>query len=155
MNEQNVKIDRKRELPVWAEQVRQKYLAGEASVFVLYGNVFDRYLVDGTAYAMTEFLADVLLKDNKTRIMEVSLGRGVRFLQDASTATNASMAEKETLYSFCSSRTYGSAKNSSSSIKIICFIYWRNIMQSSYFNESIIVNSGITGDHISVYTWYF
>ncbi|WP_395009243.1 ATP-binding protein [Undibacterium sp.] len=100
MNEQNVKIDRKRELPVWAEQVRQKYLAGEASVFVLYGNVFDRYLVDGTAYAMTEFLADVLLKDNKTRIMEVSLGRGVRFLQDASTATNASMAEKEAMYSY-------------------------------------------------------
>ena len=31
-------------LPAWAETVRARYLAGEASVFVLYRNVFDRYL---------------------------------------------------------------------------------------------------------------
>ncbi len=96
MNQPNVKSDRKRDLPVWAEQMRQKYLAGEASVFVLYGNVFDRYLVNGVAYAMTDFLADVLLKENKNRIMEVSLGRGVRLLQDSAT----SISEKEALYSY-------------------------------------------------------
>ena len=84
----------KRTLPVWAEQLRQKYLAGEASVFVLYGNVFDRYLVDGVAHGMTEFLSQVLLKENKNRIMEISLDRGVRFLQGATTE------EKEVLYGY-------------------------------------------------------
>lgn len=86
--------EEKRRLPVWAEQVRQKYLAGEASVFVLYGNVFDRYLVEGVSYDMSDFLAQVLLKENKNRIMEVSLARGVRFLQ------GASVEEKEVLYSY-------------------------------------------------------
>ena len=32
-------------LPRWAEILRQKYLAGEASTFVLYRNVFDTVLV--------------------------------------------------------------------------------------------------------------
>lgn len=81
----------KRLLPAWAEQIRQKYLAGEASVFVLYGNVFDRYLVDGIAYGMTAFLSEVLLKDNKQRIYEISLDRGLRFLQGASTDEKASL----------------------------------------------------------------
>ena len=77
--------DTRRGLPAWAEQLRQKYLAGEASVFVLYRNVFDRFLVEGKAYAMTEFLCDVLLKDNKERIYEISLARGLRVLQGATT----------------------------------------------------------------------
>ena len=41
----------RQELPAWAETVRQKYLAGEASVFVLYGNVFDRTLIGDKPYA--------------------------------------------------------------------------------------------------------
>ena len=67
--------------PVWAETLRQKYLAGEASVFVLYRNVFDRYLVGDKPYGMVAFLAEVLLKENKQRIYEVSADRGVRVLQ--------------------------------------------------------------------------
>ncbi|MFZ6677385.1 ATP-binding protein [Undibacterium sp. Tian12W] len=89
----------KRTLPVWAEQLRQKYLAGEASVFVLYGNVFDRYLVDGVAHGMSEFLSQVLLKENKNRIMEISLDRGVRFLQGATTE------EKEVLYGYLADKS--------------------------------------------------
>ena len=68
-------------LPVWAETLRQKYLAGEASVFVLYRNVFDRYLVGDKPYGMVAFLAEVLLKENKQRIYELSADRGVRVLQ--------------------------------------------------------------------------
>lgn len=86
--------DNRRALPAWAEQLRQKYLAGEASVFVLYRNVFDRFVVDGKAYAMTEFLCDVLLKDNKERIFEISLARGLRVLQGATTE------EKSALYGY-------------------------------------------------------
>lgn len=77
--------DLTRVLPSWATQLRQKYLAGEASVFVLHGNVFDRYLIEGTAYGMIEFLSDVLLKDNKKHIVEVNLGRRPRFIKGGGT----------------------------------------------------------------------
>ncbi len=71
-------------LPVWADTVRQKYLAGEASVFVLYRNVFDRYLANGTALSLVDFLSGVLLKENKQTIIEFSVDRGVRYLQGSS-----------------------------------------------------------------------
>jgi transitional endoplasmic reticulum ATPase len=71
-------------LPAWADTVRQKYLAGEASVFVLYRNVFDRYLTNGTAASLVDFLSGVLLKENKQTIIEFSVDRGVRYLQGSS-----------------------------------------------------------------------
>ena len=71
-------------LPAWAETVRQKYLAGEASVFVLYRNVFDRYQVGDRYYTLLPFLSDVLLKDHKQRIFELSVDRGVRVVQGSS-----------------------------------------------------------------------
>ena len=37
-------------LPKWAETLRQKYLAAEASTFVLYRNVFDNFLVGDTLH---------------------------------------------------------------------------------------------------------
>jgi len=78
-------------LPAWADTVRQKYLAGEASVFVLYRNVFDRYLTNapangnGSALSLVDFLSGVLLKENKRNIIEFSVDRGVRYLQGGST----------------------------------------------------------------------
>ena len=39
-------INAKAQLPRWAELVREKYLAGEASTFVLFRNVFDIFLVN-------------------------------------------------------------------------------------------------------------
>lgn len=80
-----------RRLPAWAEVMRQKYLAGEASVFVLYGNVFDRYLVENTAYSISDFLSEVLLKDNKERIYEISIDRGLRVIQGSSTDEKAAL----------------------------------------------------------------
>jgi SpoVK/Ycf46/Vps4 family AAA+-type ATPase len=71
-------------LPQWAETVRQKYLAGEATVFILYGNVFDRTLISGKSYGVVSFLADVLLMDKKQRIFELSLDRGLKVLQGGS-----------------------------------------------------------------------
>ena len=46
---------------VGAEAVRRKYLGGEASMFVLYHNVFDEILYGGRFYSLVEFLAEVLL----------------------------------------------------------------------------------------------
>jgi len=79
-------------LPQWAETVRQKYLAGEASVFILYGNVFDRTLLSGKSYGLVSFLADVLLVEKKQRIYELSLDRGLKVLH------GGSPAEKDEIY---------------------------------------------------------
>lgn len=79
-------------LPRWAETVRQKYLAGEASVFILYGNVFDRTLVSGKSYGLVSFLSDVLLMEKKQRIFELSLDRGLKVLH------GGSLGEKDEIY---------------------------------------------------------
>jgi transitional endoplasmic reticulum ATPase len=67
-------------LPRWAETLRQKYLAGEASTFVLYRNVFDNFLVGDTLHNLQSFLVDELFKDTKKHVCEVSLERGIRVL---------------------------------------------------------------------------
>ncbi len=78
-------------LPAWAETLRQKYLAGEASVFVLYRNVFDRYRVGERYYTLLPFLSEVLLKDNKPHIYELSIDLGVRVIQGGSAEEKAAL----------------------------------------------------------------
>lgn len=73
-------------LPRWAETLRQKYLAGEASTFVLYRNVFDQFLVGATVHTLQSFLVEALFKDTKKNICEISLERGVRVLQGTESA---------------------------------------------------------------------
>jgi transitional endoplasmic reticulum ATPase len=73
-------IARRVDLPKWAETLRQKYLAAEASTFVLYRNVFDNFLIDGQLYNLQSFLVNVLFHETKKNIVEVSVERGVRFL---------------------------------------------------------------------------
>ncbi len=79
-------------LPNWAETLRQKYLAGEAAVFVLYRNVFDRIPFAGRYRTLQPFLAEALLKDNKKHIFELSIDRGVRLVQ------GGTLDEKADLY---------------------------------------------------------
>ena len=67
-------------LPAWAETLRQKYLAGEASTFVLYRNVFDSFLVGDTLHSLQSFLLAELFKETKKQVYEVSLERGIRLL---------------------------------------------------------------------------
>ena len=67
-------------LPPWAETLRQKYLAGEASTFVLYRNVFDNFLVGDTLHSLQSFLVAELFKDTKKHVCEISLERGIRVL---------------------------------------------------------------------------
>jgi len=88
-------------LPAWADTVRQKYLAGEASVFVLYRNVFDRYLANGTALSLVDFLSGVLLKENKQAIIEFSVDRGVRYLQ------GSNVDDRQLLYSHLEGKGLG------------------------------------------------
>ena len=70
-------------LPAWAEDLRRRYLRGEASMFVLHGNVYDVVLCNQKMMALTEFLTDVLLKDSKETVAVYNVATGVRFAKRA------------------------------------------------------------------------
>jgi SpoVK/Ycf46/Vps4 family AAA+-type ATPase len=76
-----------RALPAWAEDLRRRYLRGEASMFVLHGNVYDVVLCNGKMMALTEFLTDVLLKESKETIAVYNVATGTRFAKHANNAT--------------------------------------------------------------------
>jgi len=78
-----------RNLPAWAEDLRRRYLRGEASMFVLHGNVYDVVLHDGKMMALTEFLTDVLLKESKDTIAVYNVATGARFTKRAKTEITA------------------------------------------------------------------
>jgi AAA+ superfamily predicted ATPase len=66
-------------LPKWADELRRRYLRGESSQFVLHGNVHDLILYDGKLFALSEFLAQVLLERSKDTIALYNVSTGVRF----------------------------------------------------------------------------
>jgi transitional endoplasmic reticulum ATPase len=70
-------------LPIWAEDLRKRYLRGESSMFILHGNVFDIVLSDGKMLGLTEFLTDVLLKDSRENIVVYNLSSGASFPKKA------------------------------------------------------------------------
>jgi len=76
-----------RVLPAWAEDLRRRYLRGEASMFVLHGNVYDVVLCSRKMMALTEFLTDVLLKDSKDTIAVYNVATGVRFTKRSDSVT--------------------------------------------------------------------
>ncbi|RYX96984.1 MAG: ATP-binding protein [Comamonadaceae bacterium] len=82
-------------LPPWAETLRQKYLSGEASTFVLYRNVFDNFLIGETLHNLQSFLVDELLRDTKKQVCEVSLERGIRVLRGQLKKTIADYSDEE------------------------------------------------------------
>ena len=76
-------------LPSWADEIRRRYLRGEASQFVLFGNVHDLILddPDGSSdkrspderlLALPEFLTKVLL-EKKNAVVLYNVSTGVRF----------------------------------------------------------------------------
>ncbi len=66
-------------LPIWAEDLRTRYLRGESSMFILHGNVFDSVVYDGKMLGLTEFLTTVLLKDSRENIIVYNLSSGASF----------------------------------------------------------------------------
>jgi ATPase family associated with various cellular activities (AAA) len=66
-------------LPAWTEELRRRYLRGEALEFVLHGNVHDLVLFDGQFIHVTELLSRVLLSPVKDAVIEYNLATGVRF----------------------------------------------------------------------------
>ena len=80
-------------LPAWAETIRRKYVSGESSMFILHGNVFDQILHDGKLSPLPEFIARVLLWENKEHIVHYDPSGGTRMLKDAGTAVGRGFAE--------------------------------------------------------------
>jgi transitional endoplasmic reticulum ATPase len=68
-------------LPPWADDLRRRYLRGEASMFVLYGNVFDAVVHQQRSLTVTDFLTEVLLKGSRQTVAVYNLATGVRFVR--------------------------------------------------------------------------
>jgi transitional endoplasmic reticulum ATPase len=68
-----------RVLPPWADEVRRRYLRGEAWEFILHGNVYDVILHEGKLVTVSEFLANVLLAPTKDTVVLYNLSTGTRF----------------------------------------------------------------------------
>jgi hypothetical protein len=64
--------------PAWAKTLREQYLAGEASTFVLHGNVFDVVMHEGKLLDLRRFIVDVVVGATKTMVVEVTAEHGVR-----------------------------------------------------------------------------
>src|SRR6201988_1891209 len=101
-------------LPVWAEDLRRRYLRGEASMFVLHGNVYDVVLHNGKMMALTEFLTDVLLKESKETIAVYNVATGARFSKHAKSETAIEdlllASEKDRIFSAFERLLIGSTK---------------------------------------------
>jgi SpoVK/Ycf46/Vps4 family AAA+-type ATPase len=67
-----------RPLPAWAQELRQRYLRGEAWQFVLHGNVHDLVLHGEALVPLPEFLCEVLLAPTKDVVLRYDLSSGVR-----------------------------------------------------------------------------
>jgi SpoVK/Ycf46/Vps4 family AAA+-type ATPase len=67
------------DLPAWAADLRRRYLRGEASQFVIHGNVHDLILHGQKLYTLSEFLSQVLLERSKDNVLLYNVSTGARF----------------------------------------------------------------------------
>ncbi|MEL6188234.1 MAG: hypothetical protein AAFU79_26715, partial [Myxococcota bacterium] len=72
--------DSTRPLPPWAEELRATYLRGEASVFLLHGNVFDLISDEGELIPLVDYLTQVLLR-KKDVVLHFNAATGVKLLR--------------------------------------------------------------------------
>jgi len=70
-------------LPAWADELRRRYLRGEASVFVVHGNVHDLVLDQtGELISLGDFLAKTVF-EKKDVVIRYNLSTGCRFVKKA------------------------------------------------------------------------
>ena len=67
-------------LPAWAEELKRRYVRGEASVFVLFGNVHDKVLHDGALLGVSDFVSRTVL-EKKDFIARYNVSAGCRMLK--------------------------------------------------------------------------
>ncbi len=68
-------------MPVWAEELRQRYLRGEYSVFIVYGNVYDIVLHDGEILSVRDFLSSHFLGPSRDAIIAFDPAQGIEVLK--------------------------------------------------------------------------
>lgn len=66
------------ELPIWAQELKKRYLRGEASLFVLHGNVYDIIFHDGKQLTLTDFLVNAILRPSKDLVGIYNISTGFR-----------------------------------------------------------------------------
>jgi AAA+ superfamily predicted ATPase len=69
-------------VPTWLTELRRRYLRGEASLFVLHGNVQDVVLYDDDLRPVPDFLAETLQK--KDTVIRYNVSTGCRFVKKGS-----------------------------------------------------------------------
>jgi len=69
-------------LPAWAEELRRRYLKGESSQFVLFGNVHDVLLAGGQIMGVSDFLAQQVF-EKKDIVIRYNVSTGGRFVRTA------------------------------------------------------------------------
>ena len=69
-------------LPPWAEELKKRYLRGEASVFVLHGNVHDVVLTGDELISVGDFVARVVF-EKKDVVIRYNVSTGCRFTKKA------------------------------------------------------------------------
>ena len=72
-------------LPEWTNELKRRYLRGESSLFVLYGNVYDTILHDGKQLSLTDFLVNEVLKPSKDLVGVFNISTGFRVAHRKST----------------------------------------------------------------------
>ena len=66
-------------VPAWADELKRRYLRGEASLFVLFGNVQDVVFYDDRLLPVPDFLAETVQK--KDTIIRYNVSTGCRFVK--------------------------------------------------------------------------
>lgn len=74
-------VDAVASLPDWAEDLRQKYLRGEYSVFIVYGNVYDIMLHKGEILSVRDFLSTQFLAASRDTIIAYDPAQGIEVLK--------------------------------------------------------------------------
>ncbi len=75
-------------LPTWAEELKRRYLRGEASVFVLHGNVHDVILDGDALVSVADYLTHVVF-EKKDIVIRYNLSTGCRFSKKAGKIADA------------------------------------------------------------------
>src|SRR5512142_1698101 len=69
-------------LAPWADELKRRYLRGEASLFVLHGNVHDAVLAGDSLVGVSDYLAQTVL-EKKDVIIRYNVSTGCRFAKKA------------------------------------------------------------------------
>ena len=80
-------------LPGWAEELRRRYLKGETSLFILFGNVQDLVLHDKKLVGVSDFLAQTVLAKKDT-VIRYNVSTGCRFTKKSAKLDSPSFLEE-------------------------------------------------------------